>query len=505
MKTRQASRVVSRCIASSFLALSLAACELWPPIGYEAEGTPWVRSLPEGRRTLYVSPRGTGPGSDEDWPMSLGEAVARARPGDRYWLLSGDYEGGYSLSASGTAADPIVYRAAPGARARVLGGLVITGEHNWVWGLEVTDPDDRYDGASISAEARGTVLVNNVLHDEGFDTSLASWNKPDQIVYGNVVYHGHHNIYTQNTADAGSRYFVHNVSLDAKPDSEGRNGPFEFHAYAEGGDVSGFYLRGNVFADSTRAGRMLIGGRNATANDRHVIVDNYFHRASLQLGYARPVQAVVTGNYLVDSQFSYEYFWGVGEIQFPDIPAIVVLDNELYMRNSEDRYVFVRSSAYTGYNPDGSYSRSDGIPPLRSQDSWDRNTYSPRFMGAIEAAGSRQGVLGLSAWGDATADRGNRFDASGREVPFPTGVKVALIPNDYEEGRANLIVYNFDGSGSVGVDLSSVIRAGQFYYVYAAKSAFSDPVAWGFYRGGTVGVPLDGEFGVFIVTTHGYE
>lgn len=45
-----------------------------------------MRTLPEGKRTLYVAPGGTGDGSDKARPLSLEAALARAQPGDRYWL-----------------------------------------------------------------------------------------------------------------------------------------------------------------------------------------------------------------------------------------------------------------------------------------------------------------------------------------------------------------------------------------------------------------------------------
>lgn len=384
------------------------------------------------------------------------------------------------------------------------GCLTITGEHNWVWGLEVSDPGQEFEGDSIYAAATGTVLINNVLHDEGYDTSLGSWNKPGQIVYGNVIYHGHHNIYTQNSGDAGYRYFVHNVSMDAKTDSAGRNGPFEFHAYAEGGDVSGFYLRGNVFASSTLDGitghgRVLVGGKNPTANDRIVLIGNLFYNARLQLGYRRPVQAVVRGNYLVDSHLEYGYFWGAGERRFPGRAPIAVSGNEFHMRDAEAKHVFVRTSAYVGDE------RSDGLPRLAAKDEWDANTYSPRFFGVMVAGEAQERwVRGLGAWRSASAERGNRFDARSREVPFPAEPRIVLLPNDYEEGRGLLVIYNHGEAASVAVDLSPVLTTGGGCYLYRAKSAFTDPVVSGIYRGNPVAVPVAGRFEVFIVPDRAY-
>lgn len=83
-------------------------------------------ALPEPRRTILVGSAG-----------ELTAALAGARPGDHIVLLDGTYEGPFTCSTSGTNEDPIVLRAANKLGAKLTGGgLQISANHVWVWGLD---------------------------------------------------------------------------------------------------------------------------------------------------------------------------------------------------------------------------------------------------------------------------------------------------------------------------------------------------------------------------------
>src|SRR5688500_12272301 len=126
------------------VALTLVAVFACAPDARAAEAPdpqpakPWLHTYGEPTRTFYVSPDGTGAGTSKAEPMSLAAAVAGATAGDLYWLLEGTYRGGLLLDKPGTREKPIVFRAAPGGRATVVGQVVVKGTYNWVWGLEVT-------------------------------------------------------------------------------------------------------------------------------------------------------------------------------------------------------------------------------------------------------------------------------------------------------------------------------------------------------------------------------
>ena len=96
--------------------------------------------------------------------------------------------------------------------------------------------------------------------------------------------------------------------------------------------------------------------------------------------------------------------------------------------------------------------------------------------------------------------------------------RVFVRPNQYEPGRAHVIVYNWNLLPSVSVDLSGVLTPGLAYEIRNVQNFFGAPVLSGTYSGGTVSLPMGGlsvgapvgaptptatgpEFNVFVVLT----
>jgi len=73
-----------------------------------------------------------------------------------------------------------------------------------------------------------------------------------------------------------------------------------------------------------------------------------------------------------------------------------------------------------------------------------------------------------------------------------SGTKVFVRPNRYEAGRANIIVYNWDQSNSVPVDVSSVLASNAAYEVRNAQDFFTPPVLSGFFDGQPLVLPMTG-------------
>jgi hypothetical protein len=74
----------------------------------------------------------------------------------------------------------------------------------------------------------------------------------------------------------------------------------------------------------------------------------------------------------------------------------------------------------------------------------------------------------------------------------PTGAKVVVRPNAYQPGRAHIIVYNWDSSPTVDVDLTTVLSPGATFEVRNAQDWSAPPVASGTYAGGSVTLPMTG-------------
>jgi hypothetical protein len=69
---------------------------------------------------------------------------------------------------------------------------------------------------------------------------------------------------------------------------------------------------------------------------------------------------------------------------------------------------------------------------------------------------------------------------------------VFVRPNRYEAGRAHIVVYNWAGASSVGVNVSSVLPAGTAYEVRNAEDFFAAPILSGIFDGQPLQLPMTG-------------
>jgi hypothetical protein len=65
-------------------------------------------------------------------------------------------------------------------------------------------------------------------------------------------------------------------------------------------------------------------------------------------------------------------------------------------------------------------------------------------------------------------------------------------PNQYEAGRANIAIFNWQGLGSVAVNLSTVLTVGDQYEVRNVQNWFGAPTLSGTYGGGSISIPMTG-------------
>jgi hypothetical protein len=88
----------------------------------------------------------------------------------------------------------------------------------------------------------------------------------------------------------------------------------------------------------------------------------------------------------------------------------------------------------------------------------------------------------------------------GTPVPVPQSPLVALNPNRYDSGRANLVVLNFLHVANVKVDFSGFLNAGDTFKLLNPTDFYGAPIYVGEYQGSPVEIPLQGqEFASFIV------
>ncbi len=95
------------------------------------------------------------------------------------------------------------------------------------------------------------------------------------------------------------------------------------------------------------------------------------------------------------------------------------------------------------------------------------------------------GSMHLGKWRTVNQARNTVLNSS-----TPSGTSVIVRPNQYETGRANIIVYNWAKQGSVSVNLSGVLKSGDRYEVRNVQNFYGSPVLKGTYGGGSVSLPM---------------
>jgi hypothetical protein len=423
---------------------------------------------PTAHTGWYVGPSGVDSSAGTaaaPWSLSyaLQGGADQVQPGDTIWLRAGTYRGGFTSTLAGSAAAPVIVRQYPGERATIDGNLVVFGHDTWFWGFEVVNTDlGSVDVQAVDVKSPGAKLINLVIHDASGDGAGVWAEAPNAEVYGTLLYNNGrqgsaigrvaHGIYSQNST--GTKRFADNIVFQTFG--------YGFHFYTEGSYLRDFTIDGNtVFNNGLVTGsNVLVGGD--TPVERLTFARNMsFQWAGvgngvIWLGRLGPTNSASTvrDNYLVSGD-----------------PVLRIFSwSTLAVENN----VFVRETGGNMVEQIGSWS---GI-------SFAGNTWYGT-PGTVEWLSDTTGMT-FDQWrastGLATGDsyRGGK----------PTEQVVFVRPNQYEAGRANVVVYNWSHAGSASVDLSAVLKVGDRFEVRNVQQFFGPAVASGTYDGSPVSLPL---------------
>lgn len=417
----------------------------------------------------YASPTGSPAGDGSaarPWNLAtaLSGGAGRVQPGDTVWMRSGIYAGNFRTAISGAVGRLVVFRQYPGEHARIDGTLRADGTDVAFWGFEIMSSAPS--GILPALESRGArqKFINLVIHDAA-QQGITFWDEAvDGELYGNIVY----NNGTHENLDHGT--YVHNMTGTKliKDNVFFNNLAYGIHVYAGLGDGTqrNVHVVGNVAfnngAISTRyaaKGNILIGAEDP--DEGMQAIDNllYFSGSvgeNLRLGYlAANKDVVVTGNTV----------FGGGT-------ALVVGD---------------WTSATIQNNTVGGPAEIVDLRDSPSGHAWSGN----RYFRTPTAAAWRTGAgaaLALVDWKLATGLGSTDLAVA----PAPSTTLVVVRPNQYEQGRALIVVYNFAGQSSVSVNLSGVLTNGQRYEVHNVQNYYGTAVAAGTYSGASITLPTSG-------------
>jgi hypothetical protein len=439
----------------------------------------------------------------------------KVQPGDTIWLREGTYTSAAPLvsTLTGTAAAPVVVRQYPGERA-ILDAkgatsttnrgdfFTVAGNYSIFWDFELTDSDlSRTDTRPnmVVVNASHVKLINLIVHDGGIGVYTFG-HTLDVEIYGCIMYDNGwqealfgngHGIYAKS--NTGPLYLRDNVTFNQFGYGlhiftiAGTEGLTNIHAE---GNVS--FNNGAITADpaNSPSANILFGGSEPVRNG--TLVDNmtYFspnvgvHNLLLGFGTTENEDLAARNNYAEGGLLLLE----VGHWQ-----SFTMTDNSFFGAASD--MIWLRDPTLTGFElANNRYYRDS------SADAWD-------YINAD---------YGFQAWQQLTG-----MGATDRAVLSPPAEpRVFLRPNRYEPGRANVVIYNWSQQGAVPVDLSSILRVGDYFEIHSVQDLFGAAVESGLYDGGPVDVPMAGvtpvvpiggspspppqtgpDFGVFIVTS----
>ncbi len=385
----------------------------------------------------YVAPSGSssGDGSLAN-PWDLQTALSHpavVQPGDTIWLRGGTYTGLYNSTLTGTASTPIILRSYPGEWAVIDTQATATDSNAVVIRSHWTYYWDFELMNSRTTDRGGGIVFagsrnNKFINLIIHDMGGSSFGEPNEI-YGSILYN--------NGADGSTlehQLYIQNADASQPSrivDSIIFNGfAFGLHAYSGGvGQLNGIHMIGNVWFNS---------GAAQTVGDRkdNVLVggvngsSNILLQENMGWAFSPSERSVALGRYSDLNQ------------------DITLIDN--YLAGDTKFYNTWQSVKMTGNT---FYSMSPGNGTNFDPTQFPNNLYL---------------------------------------TTRPTGTQVFIRPNQYEQGRAHIVVYNWGLANMVNVDLSGLLNPGDAYEVRNGQNYFAPPVVSGTYNGGQVTLPMTG-------------
>ncbi|HKQ80515.1 MAG TPA: hypothetical protein VJ810_42870 [Blastocatellia bacterium] len=459
---------------------------------------------------IYVAPKGSPNGKGTlEHPLDLATVLAPrspARPGATIWLRGGVYRGAFTSYLSGSAQSPITLRQYPGERATIDGAgtpgppLTINGGYAIYHGFEVVNssPDRVHERPTgVNVLGHHVKLINLVVRDNGI--GIGFWAPAiDSEIYGCVIHRngwqgpapdrGHgHGVYGQNAE--GMKRIVNNIIFDQYG--------YGIHNYTQAGELKGFHIEGNIIFDN---------GSTSTPNDAgfpNILVG----------GFSPAERITITNNYTYypDSIYATNVWLNYSAKNNQDVTLdgnYIAGGNSPLMMSEWLRAKCVNNTL-TGFERLVGIIMPSGVS--NSAYVWDNNTYyTNTSTSASPFALTSQGKLAtytFTDWSRHTGhDRNSRLirTATGR----PTGLKIAVLLNQYEAGRANIVVYNWDLKDRVEVDLSGALRNGDRFEIRNVRDLYGQPALSGVYSGAPLLLPMSGsqpaqEFGAFVLIKRG--
>ncbi len=457
--------------------------------------TLWVLVvLLAGRKAMasefYVDPNGTAGGDGsaaKPWDLATTLVQpAAVQPGDTIILAGGTYPLGASAKEfftklTGTADKPITLRPAAGARATVdlysAAGqtdcnFYIGGAHTIYRDIEFTssNPDREKRGswqigAHDTGGGEGVKAVDLILHDI---SNVGLWRSAvNAQLYGCLIYHngengpdgrGHgHAAYIQNLK--GTKLIAENICFNQFSCGLAPHGT---------GDVVGLKMQGNVCFNNgvlSKSGHHYNYFLWAGKGTSDVVLKNNYGYVGAGFGEEKAYGTdLVCGK---DLTIEDNYFVGGG-------PAFSAGDwDKLTVHNNR---IFSAHLLVSLADPNSGPGHYD----------WDNNQYTDLNHQAAPF------LLASKAYSWDPWRKSHEWEAKSTLVTErPVKADLFVRPNQFEDGRANVIIYNWPRTDTVKVKLAPAgLKKDDGFVLLDAQNFFGKPVVEGKWTGEDVVVPM---------------
>ena len=419
----------------------------------------------------FVAPTGSAAGDGSfTSPWNLPTALAHppaVQPGDTIWLRGGTYNGPFTSSLTGASGLPIVVRQFPGERATLdypdpptqPQVLLINGSWTWYWGFEIT----------VSRPERINPAAQRPAGVNVFGPNVKLINLIIHDTFSNGFW-----TQAQNSEMSGNIIYYNGVTQADRGHGHG--------IYSQN-DVGTKRLVDNIVFQSFDHGIHNFATEQAFLNNFYLEGNVLFNNGGIA-GYGDIRNLLLGGSH---------------PAQLP-----VLLSNYTYWSNLTT----------TGQNNIGYIG---GCSQLTARDNYIAGGTALQLINCTVAQLQGNTFAGSVSGFSPSAYPANTYYAFGTR---PTGTRIFVRPNQFEEGRGHVVVYNWDLNGQVLADLSSVLRYGQTFEIRDAQNYWGAPLVRSIYQSvpvpipmalsavsqpiGTVPVPpvhTPSEFGVFVVQT----
>ncbi len=407
---------------------------------------------PSGPHAGYhVAPNGSSGGdgsASNPWSLSTGLAGGngKVQAGDTVWIHGGTYTGSFRETVSGQSGRPIVFRQYPGEHAVVDGAgtpggaqsvFYVGGQYTEFWDFEVTNSDGGRSTTSLANNVRPNVMANYASHTKYInlvvhDGGVAFYNEPE---YGDVEITG---------------CLIYNNGWQSTDRGHGH----ALYLKSDGGRV---VAQDNVIFNQFGYGVHLYSNAGSGANSNiHVLNNVAFNNGALATNSTSANILMGGENPSTNDEFA-------GNMTYYT-PGKGGTGVQMGYQSTQNGSLTINNNYFTG----GSTVMSVGY---WSSLSMSNNT--------------------LIGTGSLTSSYGGASLSSGLSLfnTLPGATKVFVNASPRQSGRANIVVYNWAGQGSVSVNLAGVVPAGVRYEIRNAQNFYGAPVATGT-GGGTVSLPM---------------